>query len=105
MIDKNLYTKRKRNRYILIGVAVIVALIGLLTVNRAGLERSFKTAVSHTTGGLNRTVTVYDDNGNELRTYKGKIDLEENDYGNKVSFDLDGKRHIVYNGVVIVDEE
>ncbi|MCY8401469.1 MULTISPECIES: DUF5052 family protein [Bacillus] len=54
--------------------------------------------------GLVRTATVYDQNGNKIKTYKGKFDVEVNDYGNKVKFDLDGKRIMISNAVVIVEE-
>ncbi|MFN2746954.1 DUF5052 family protein [Bacillus sp. z60-18] len=54
--------------------------------------------------GLNRTATVYDQNGNKIKTYKGKFDISVNDYGNKVKFDLNGKRIMINNAVVIVEE-
>lgn len=41
--------------------------------------------------------------GNLLKTYEGKCDIEEND-SNKVLFDIDGKRVIIYNAVVIAEE-
>jgi predicted small secreted protein len=55
--------------------------------------------------GLNRTATVYDQAGNTIKTYKGRFDVEVNEYGNKVKFDLDGKRVLIYNATVIVEEE
>ncbi|MBZ5212961.1 DUF5052 family protein [Bacillus paralicheniformis] len=54
--------------------------------------------------GLDRTATVYDQKGNEIKTYKGKFDVEVNEYGNKVKFDLDGKRILISNAIVIVEE-
>lgn len=56
-------------------------------------------------GGLDRIVTVYDNSGNPIATYEGKIDIEESEYGNKVKFDLDGKRVILYNCSVIIEEK
>lgn len=55
--------------------------------------------------GLNRTVTVYDNNGDIIKTYQGKIDVETNEYGNKVKFEVNGKRVIIYNAIVIVEED
>jgi len=55
--------------------------------------------------GLKRTATIYDQNGNAIKTYKGKFDVEVNEYGNKVKFDLDGKRVLIYNATVLVEEE
>lgn len=73
-------------------------------------ERYNKTAESEKYG-LNRTVTVYGDDGKEIKQYKGKIDIEDNDAGNKVLFDIptgdgdDTNRIIIYGGTVIVEEE
>ncbi|WMW48087.1 hypothetical protein RFN66_03595 [Bacillus paralicheniformis] len=53
---------------------------------------------------MERTATVYDQSGNKIKTYKGKFDVEINNYGNKVKFDLNGKRIMINNAVVIVEE-
>lgn len=66
-------------------------------------ERVNKDIKSNQTG-LYRTVDVYAPDGSLVRTYKGWIDIEDNEYYGKVKFDLDGKRHLIYNAVVIVDE-
>ena len=46
--------------------------------------------------------------GDEIATYKGKFDVEENaDAGIvKVKFDLNGERHIIYGstGTIVIDE-
>lgn len=55
--------------------------------------------------GLDRTISVYSENGQLLREYHGKVDIEDNDAGNKVLFDNDGKRIIVYGGTVIIEEK
>ena len=82
-----------------------VAVIAMLSITGcASFERGVKDAASDITGGLNRTVTVYDYDGNVIKTYEGKIDISESD-GGKVKFDLNGKRTIIYGGIVIVDEE
>ena len=54
--------------------------------------------------GLNRVLTVYDQNGKVIKMYEGKFDIEWSD-GGKVKFDLNGKRTIIYNGIVICDEK
>lgn len=71
----------------------------------ASLEREMKTFSSDFNGGLDRTVTVYDNNGNLLKIYEGKIDVQDTEYGNKVLFDLNGKRIVLYNATVIVEEK
>jgi len=55
--------------------------------------------------GLQRVATVYDQAGNEIKTYRGKFDIKVDRYGNKIKFDLDGKRILIYNATVIVEEE
>lgn len=45
--------------------------------------------------GLNRIVTIYTADGNVLKQYEGKIDIEQ-DQG-YVKFDWNGKRYIYYN--------
>jgi uncharacterized lipoprotein YehR (DUF1307 family) len=82
-------------------VIILFLLLGL-----SGCEewsRSMKD-FSSSISGLERTVSVYSDSGELLRTYEGRIDIESTEYGNKVKFDIDGKRTIIYNAVVIVEE-
>ena len=62
-------------------------------------KKDFKSANTR----LKRKITVYSLDGKELRSYKGKIDIESKE-NNTVKFDLDGKRYIFYNCSVIVEE-
>jgi hypothetical protein len=71
----------------------------------AAWDRQVKDWESSQGNGLKRTLTVYDNSGNEIKKYTGKFDIETNDYGNKVKFDLNGKRVIIYNATVITEEE
>lgn len=93
-----------------IGIAGgIICLLGLTMFiygisGTESVQRQMKTLSSDLNGGLNRTLTVYDYNGNEIKSYTGKFDVSNNDQG-VIRFDIDGKRHLVYNGIVIVDED
>ena len=90
--------------FVIIGVIVIILIIMLAVVlNKASVQRKIKSISSDYSGGLERTVTVYDYNSNIIKQYEGKIDIEESST-DKVKFDLDGKRYIIYGGIVIVDE-
>ena len=73
----------------------------------ASLERWGKDVSSDFSGGLDRTVEVYDYAGNLLKIYEGQIDLATTTEGEsgKVKFDLNGKRYIIYNAIVIVEEK
>ncbi|WP_345826945.1 DUF5052 family protein (plasmid) [Bacillus paralicheniformis] len=82
---------------------IIILLLVALSAGCESWDRMVKD-FNASNNGLERTATVYDQNGNKIKTYKGKFDVEVNDYGNKVKFDLDGKRIMISNAVVIVEE-
>lgn len=71
--------------------------------NSQSIKRLRKDIKSDLSGGLNRTVTVYTADGEILKTYKGKIDLETTE-GGIVKFDLNGQRIMYYNCYVEVIE-
>ena len=96
-------TENKRFVGIVVGIVAVFLVITVI-LNKASVQRTLKSINSEYSGGLDRTVTVYDYSGNELTSYTGKIDVEESETGGKVKFDLDGKRTIIYGGIVIVQE-
>ncbi len=85
--------------------AVAILMITILSGCGESFQRSVKTFKSEYAGGLERRVEVYSATGELLKTYEGKLDIESNEYGNKVLFDMDGKRTIIYNATVIVEEK
>ena len=96
---------------LIIEVVLMAALIGGCAAYNTKTEsgkRSLKTWQSETTGGIDRTVTVYDINGEEVAKYTGRFDVEESSQEGvvKIKFDCDGKRHIIYaqTGTVLIDE-
>lgn len=80
-----------------------LACVCVLTACTAKFERGMKDFTSNVSGGLDRTVTAYSATGEKIGEWSGKIDVEMSD--NKVKFDLDGKRTIIYNAPVIVQED
>lgn len=88
-------------------VLIIVGCAAYNTNTESG-RRSLKSWKSETSGGLNRTVTVYDVKGKELVKYTGRFDVEESSSEGivKIKFDCKGKRHIIYaqTGTVLIDE-
>ena len=84
-------------------IVITILASTMLFAGCASLERSLKDIDSNLSGGLDRTLTVYNANGDVLKTYKGKIDLETTE-GGIVKFDLDGKRIMYYNCYVEVIE-
>lgn len=58
-------------------------------------SRDYKSNISL---GVDRTVSVMENDGNVIYTYSGKIDIET-DNDNYILFDdEEGKRHIIYKG-------
>lgn len=85
-------------------IVIFIVSMLVLTGCTASMDREAKSWQSNMSGGLNRVVTVYDYNGNAIKEYKGKIDVEDSPSNDKVLFDLDGKRTIIHGGIVIIDE-
>lgn len=88
---------KKRVLIVSIVVAMMISLTGCESWNR--FKKSFGSDMSD---GLDRTVTVYDYNGQEIKSWSGKFDVSESE--NEVYFDKDGKRVIIHGGIVINEE-
>lgn len=85
-------------------IAMIV-IVGIMAVMLCGCEscsRTSKSIASDFGGGLYRTVTVYSNTGEEIKSWSGKFDVTES--ASEVYFDLDGKRIIIHGGIVINEE-
>lgn len=83
--------------------AVILIILIFTALFPSSTKRSIKSMVSDYTGGLNRTITLYDYNGNEIKSWTGKFDVDDNE--SRVFFDDEnGKRVIIYNGIVVNEE-
>lgn len=84
------------------GVSLAVA-VGLGLGGCSSCSRAAKSVTSNVSGGLDRTVTVYDYQGDVLGKWSGKFDISENE--NEVFFDdADGKRVIIQGGIVVCEE-
>lgn len=87
--------------------ALVISVLAIVTVcglaGCSSCSRSVKSMSSDISGGLNRTVTLYDNTGKEIKSWHGKIDLESNDQ--EVFFDLNGKRVIIQGGIVVSEED
>ena len=68
------------------------------------MQRNLKSINSDWNGGLYRKVEVYDYNGNKIKEYQGKFDVEETPY-NSVYFDMEDGRRIIVHGGIIINEE
>lgn len=62
-----------------------------------------KSIGSNVSGSLDRTVTLYDYQGDVLGSWSGRFDVSEDD--NEVFFDdAEGKRVIIQGGIVVCEE-
>lgn len=93
--------KKKVIRAIVLGCMAVLFTVTL--TGCASWERGWKSTVSDFNGGLDRTVTVYDYNGEEIKSWSGKFDISQSE--NEVYFDdQNGKRVIIHGGIVISEE-
>lgn len=75
----------------------------LLLGGCASCAREMKTLSSDWGGGLDRTVTLYNYNGQKMQQWSGKFDLSSDNQ--EVFFDdQNGKRVIIQGGIVVVEE-
>ena len=89
---------------LIISAACIVT--PLVYKNTEAGKRALKDQKSNFGDGIERTVTVYDINGEVIEKYSGKFDVETN--SSYILFDDEkGKRHMIYytTGTVIIDEK
>ena len=94
--------KKQKIAMAIVAIVMIGLIIGIIITGSASFQRGFKSFKSEY-GGINRTITVYDYSGNEIKSWTGRFDVESNE--SKVLFDDEnGKRVIIYNGIVINEE-
>lgn len=86
----------------LIAVSAIAFAI-LATGCTGSQQRKIKNIESNWTGGLDRTVTVYDYNGKPIKSWSGKIDIAKSE--NETDFIVNDKRIIVHGGITIIEEK
>lgn len=91
--------QKRQKAWVLLAVVFSAAMLtGCETMKRG--VKDWRSEVS----GLNRRMEVYSHDGQLLKVYEGKFDLDVSD-SNKVKFDLNGKRYIIYNAIVVVEEK
>ena len=83
----------------LISVIVFSCIIAVFS---SSFRRDLKSMFSDWSGGLDRTVILYDYNGKEIRSWTGKFDIANSE--KEIFFDLNGKRVIIHGGIVVAEE-
>ena len=111
-------TDRKYEKGLKIGLSIATVATVLVTalicgafiwyqLNSESGRRALKDQQSNLSGGIERTVSVYDINGQLIKEYSGKFDIETDRESYILFDDEDGNRHMIYytTGTIIVDEE
>lgn len=94
----------KRVKKVIVACAVFGACVAAFNMSGcASCSRTLKSFSSDFDGGLDRTVTLYDYNGNVLDSWSGKFDLSSSE--KEIYFDdQSGKRVIIHGGIVVAEE-
>jgi len=89
---------------IIVGFFLLLGVVCVSIVSRAGSTQRFSKGLeSNLTGGLKRTVTLYDYSGNVIKQWNGKIDISE--ATDETDFIVDGRRIIIHGGITTIEEE
>ena len=96
---------KKALQYALVALFLIVlfAVCHGLVTKSGDMQRFSKGLESKLDGGLERTVTLYDYNGNAIRRWTGKIDMS--DATDETDFLVNGRRIIIHGGISVVEEK
>jgi len=90
-------------------IIIVLAAMLLLTGCGEGWKRTVKDFQSNYGGGINRTVTVFDYEGDTLKSWSGKFDVQFDTSGaGQVLFDRieNGQRkRVVIQGGIVINEE
>lgn len=96
----------------IIGCIIGFVCIGgvVIYLNTESGKRAIKDMQSEFNHGIHRTVQVYDINGELIKEYEGKFDVETGSAETApyiVFDDENGKRHIIYytTGTILIDEK
>lgn len=93
---------KKKIALIALAAAMAAATCGM--TGCASCSRAAKSWDSEMNGGLQRTVTLYDYQGDKLDEWSGLIDIRTNKPG-LTMFDLNGKRVLIGGGIVVSEEQ
>lgn len=84
--------------------AIAAAAVVLSLGGCASWSRYMHNLGSDVSGGTEKKITVYANDGKKLAEYEGKIDVETSESG-KMAFQLDGKYYVINGGTVVVEEQ
>lgn len=89
-------------------LAISFIIIPIIYSNTESGKRALKDQQSNFNNGIERIVEVYDVNGELIKTYEGRFDVETNPDSKYIKFDDENnKRHMIYytTGTVVITEK
>lgn len=96
-----------KSKYIKMAICLVLLLVigwGIYaSSNTARVKRQLKTVKSEFDNGLDRTITLYDYNGNKIKSWTGKFDVTDSD--EEVFFDTEDNKRVIIHGGIVVNEE
>lgn len=102
MQNKTNILKEVNMKKVLSAIALIIVCAAVTSCE--SWKRSIKSMQSDFGGGLYRTVTLLDYQGDTLKQWTGKFDVRDEGVDNQVYFDIDGKRVWIQGGIVVNEE-
>lgn len=78
--------------------------ISVLLTSCESCQRELHSMQSDFSGGLHRKVTLLDYNGDTLKVWEGKFDVQFTDM-NSAYWDMDGKRVMISGGIIVNEEK
>lgn len=81
-----------------------ISIISVFLTSCESCQRELHTIQSDFTGGLHRKVTLLDYNGDTLKVWEGKFDVQFTDR-NSAYWDMNGKRVMISGGIIVNEEK
>lgn len=92
----------KNIKVIIIWVCIAATLFLITRCERCSqVFHSYGSAIT----GLDRTVTLYDYQGDTVQTWEGDLNVVSDKGTQEIYFDINGKRTVIYGGIVVVQEK
>ena len=85
-------------------IAVSISIISVLLTSCESCQRDLHSFKSNISGGLHRKVTLLDYNGDTLKVWEGKFDVQFTDR-NSAYWDMNGKRIMISGGIIVNEEK
>ena len=95
--------KKKQGKTLLIVAALLSVAASFSSCESCSrFKKSWK---SEYHGGLERTATLYDYNGDTIGYWEGKFDIRDSGSDNQIFFDLNDKRVWIQGGIFVTEEK